>query len=129
VALLRGRGYPNTAACHPPSLPSSPPPLRRLLISTTQALVRDVPRFQSSCGLSMRRIPLLYAAMDTGTPWRRWLGDYLTCAADSKEDKIDVFGINTYNWCSSTTSYRYSGYWTLNEDFSASCLSCSRFCF
>jgi hypothetical protein len=45
-----------------------------------KALVRDLHDFQSSCSYSMRRVPLVYAAQDMGSPMRRNIGDYLTCS-------------------------------------------------
>lgn len=40
--------------------------------------------------------------------------DYLACGTNSA-DNIDFFGLNTYEWCGSS-SYMTSGYQTLNQE-------------
>jgi len=48
----------------------------------------------------MRRVPLMYAAMDLGPPKRRLLADFLTCSSGGDPaSAVDVFGLNAYSWC------------------------------
>jgi len=102
-----------------------------------KALVRDVHRFQTFCGSQMRRVPLLYAAMDLGSTKRKLLADYLTCdleaAADNEQGSgeddsanqvnlivdaaVDVFGLNTYSWCEAGLALNDSAYRGIAADF------------
>merc|ERR1719221_567626 len=55
-----------------------------------KALTRDIHKYQAECGKSMRRIPLIYADMDMGPPYREMVGRYLTCALESEDDAVDA---------------------------------------
>eukprot|EP00439_Symbiodinium_sp_Y106_P032691 s2090_g3.t3 len=89
-----------------------------------KALTRDVHLYQKSCGSSMRRVPLIYSDVDMGAGDRGEVARYLTCALDSEEDAVDVYGLNVYSWCDETypgdglaDNFQYSPYYEIKKDF------------
>jgi len=89
-----------------------------------KALTRDVHQYQKSCGSSMRRVPLIYSDVDMGAGDRGEVARYLTCALDSEDDAVDVYGLNVYSWCDETypgdglaDNFQYSPYYEIKKDF------------
>jgi len=64
-----------------------------------KSFVRDLHTWQTGCGASMRRVPLVYAMQDIGSPAREYIGEYLTSMKESEDDVLDIFGINSYIYC------------------------------
>jgi hypothetical protein len=64
-----------------------------------KALIRDLHSWQTGCGVTMRRVPLVYAMQDRGSPEREYIGDYLTSMKETEDDVLDIFGINAYVYC------------------------------
>jgi len=64
-----------------------------------KALVRDLHEWQTSCGQTMRRVPLAYAMQDIGSPHRESIAAYLTSVKESEDDALDIFGLNSYVYC------------------------------
>lgn len=89
-----------------------------------KALTRDVHRYQASCGQTMRRVPLIYSDVDMGAGDRGDVAAYLTCAVDSEDDAVDVYGLNVYSWCDEAypgagkaDNFQYSPYYEIKKDF------------
>jgi len=89
-----------------------------------KALTRDIHRYQKSCAGKMRRVPLIYSDYDMGPPDRGIIAKYLTCALESEDDAIDVYGLNAYSYCSKEypdstgeDNFQYSPYFELRKDF------------
>ncbi|CAJ1406625.1 unnamed protein product [Effrenium voratum] len=89
-----------------------------------KALTRDVHRYQASCGSTMRRVPLIYSDVDMGAGDRGQVAAYLTCAMDSEDDAVDVYGLNVYSWCDEKypgagkeDNFQYSPYYEIKKDF------------
>jgi len=89
-----------------------------------KALTRDIHQYQRSCSESMRRVPLIYSDYDMGHPDRALIAKYLTCAVDSEDDAIDVYGLNAYSYCNKTYPgnghkdwFPYSPYGQVRDDY------------
>jgi len=72
----------------------------------------------------MRRVPLIYSDYDMGPPHRLQVAKYLTCALESEDDAIDVYGLNVYSWCdegypdeTGKFNFDYSPYHEIRKDF------------
>ncbi len=82
-----------------------------------KAAARDVKAYLRSIGRSDKLIT--YASTDGAsglTNWRDSLAQYLTCG--SQEESIDLYGLNSYAWCGSS-SYTQSGYDALTTEFAS----------
>jgi len=91
-----------------------------------KALTRDIHRYQKECNETMRRVPLIYADMDMGPPYRELVGRYLSCETESADDAVDAYGLNVYSWCdkeffddSGKASFEFSPYSPIREEFKA----------
>jgi len=89
-----------------------------------KALTRDIHQYQKSCSESMRRVPLIYSDYDMGAPDRGEIAKYLTCALDSEDDAVDVYGLNAYSYCNKAypgdgqaDNFNYSPYKDIKKDF------------
>jgi len=89
-----------------------------------KALTRDIHQYQRSCSASMRRVPLIYSDFDMGSPDRAEIAKYLSCALESEDDAIDVYGLNAYSYCSKAypggglaDNFDYSPYSDVKKDF------------
>lgn len=89
-----------------------------------KALTRDIHQYQKNCSNSMRRIPLIYSDVDMGPPDRKDVAEYLTCALESEDDAVDVYGLNVYSWCDEKypgngkeDNFQYSPYYEIHKDF------------
>jgi len=89
-----------------------------------KALTRDIHQYQESCAGGMRRVPLIYSDYDMGPPDRKEIAQYLSCELESKDDAIDVYGLNVYSWCnegypdgSGKFNFEYSPYKDIRSDF------------
>jgi len=83
-----------------------------------KALTRDIHQYQQQCGATMRRVPLIYADMDMGPPYREVVGRYLACELESKDDAVDAYGLNVYSWCDSAyPDFSYSPYKPIADEF------------
>jgi len=89
-----------------------------------KALTRDVHKYQAECGQTMRRIPLIYSDVDMGAGDRGDVASYLTCALESEDDAVDVYGLNVYSWCDEAypgagkaDNFQYSPYYEIKKDF------------
>ncbi|KAH8677317.1 Glucanosyltransferase-domain-containing protein [Xylariales sp. PMI_506] len=76
-----------------------------------KAAARDLKAHRDSKGY--RNIPIGYSAADIAE-LRPMLQDYLTCGGNASEN-IDFFGLNSYEWCG-TTTYSTSGYANLESE-------------
>jgi len=89
-----------------------------------KALTRDIHQYQKSCSENMRRVPLIYSDYDMGAPDRGEIAKYLTCALESEDDAIDVYGLNAYSYCNQAypggakaDNFDYSPYKDIRKDF------------
>lgn len=83
-----------------------------------RAVQRDMKQYIAKH--SNRTIPVGYSAADSVT-LRRATYEYLQCFIDGDEDddsRSDFFGLNSYEWCSGTSTWDNSGYQTLNDTLS-----------
>lgn len=71
-----------------------------------KAVVRDIKQYIANN--LKRQIPVGYSAADD-LEFRVPLSEYLECAAESKFDSVDFYGVNSYQWCGEQTFYT-SGY-------------------
>lgn len=94
-----------------------------------KALTRDIHKFQTECASHMRRVPLLYAATDTGGDNRRLVAEYMTCDLNPSNfnngasDAVDVYGLNVYSYCDEkylddlgTDNFEWSPYYQIYRD-------------
>lgn len=70
-----------------------------------KAVVRDMKKYLSA--RDYRKIPVGYSAADVSTN-RLLAAEYFNCG-DEDDAKIDMFGVNDYSWCGSS-SFTTSGY-------------------
>jgi len=87
-----------------------------------RAVQRDMKQYIAKH--SNRTIPVGYSAADSVT-LRRATFEYLQCFIDGDEDDIsrsDFFGLNSYEWCSGSSTWTTSGYAELNKTMSNSTL-------
>jgi len=89
-----------------------------------KALTRDIHQYQKQCGATMRRVPLIYADMDMGPPYREVVGRYLSCELEGEDDAVDAYGLNVYSWCDSEypdasgkDNFAYSPYKPIADEF------------
>jgi len=89
-----------------------------------KALTRDIHRYQKECNETMRRVPLIYADMDMGPPYRELVGRYMSCETESEDDAVDAYGLNVYSWCdkefldgSGKASFDMSPYSAIRDEF------------
>jgi len=89
-----------------------------------KALTRDIHRYQKECKETMRRVPLIYADMDMGPPYRELVGRYLSCEVESEDDAVDAYGLNVYSWCDThyrndagKPDFKYSPYSPIRDEF------------
>lgn len=83
-----------------------------------RAVQRDMKQYIAKH--SNRTIPVGYSAADSVT-LRRATYEYLQCFIDGDEDddsRSDFFGLNSYEWCSGTSTWENSGYQSLNDTLS-----------
>jgi len=89
-----------------------------------KALTRDIHQYQASCNTTMRRVPLIYADMDMGPPYRELVGRYLACELEGPDDAVDAYGLNVYSWCdkefpdeTGKHNFEYSPYSAIRDEF------------
>lgn len=76
-----------------------------------KAAARDLKAYRTKKGY--REFPVGYSAADIAE-LRPMLQDYLACGSNSSE-RIDMFGLNAYEWCQASDNLQTSGYATLNS--------------
>ena len=75
------------------------------------AAARDLKKYRDE--KKYRNIPVGYSAADIAQ-LRPMLQNYFECRSDPYE-RLDFFSLNAYEWCGSSTSFRVSGYSTLQD--------------
>ncbi|KAG0080447.1 1,3-beta-glucanosyltransferase gas1 [Linnemannia elongata] len=79
-----------------------------------KAMLRDTKNYIAST--SSRKIPVGYANNDD-PDIRLQIQSYFNCGKD--EERIDFFGINLYEWCGASTTYKTSGYAERSKDIAS----------
>jgi len=79
----------------------------------------DLKSYMRRCENSMRYIPLVYAAADNGLPTlsadlnNRYKAEYLVCGSPAQ--RLDIFGLNIYRWCSSECTFSSCAYLRMHD--------------
>ncbi|KAK3845243.1 MAG: Glucanosyltransferase-domain-containing protein [Linnemannia gamsii] len=79
-----------------------------------KAMLRDTKNYIAST--SQRKIPVGYANNDD-PDIRVEIQSYFNCGKE--EERIDFYGINLYEWCGASTTYKTSGYVERTQDIAS----------
>jgi len=97
--------YPNLLAYFSGNELANEPKNMNVTAPYMRAIQRDMRQYAKAQGL--RDVPIGYSTADV-VEFRQDLGFYLSCIGDD-EGHSDVYGINSYEWCG-TTTFQESGY-------------------